>query len=66
MEILDRVQEFYSDLYKRGSVDEASMEDVLKCVEKELVEEDKIWCDREIEEEEVIAAIESLWHQVQR
>lgn len=60
MEILDRVQEFYSDLYKRGSVDEASMEDVLKCVEKELVEEDKIWCDREIEEEEVIAAIESL------
>ncbi len=59
MEILERVQEFYGELYKRGGVDEASMDEVLECVEKELGEEDRIWCDKEIEEKEVIAALES-------
>ncbi len=36
METLERVQEFYGELYKRGGVDEASMDEVLECVEKEL------------------------------
>lgn len=60
VEILERVQEFYGELYKRGYVDEASIDEVLKCVERELGEDDKRWCGREIEEEEVIAAIEGL------
>ncbi len=58
VEILERVQKFYGELYKRGGVDEGSVDEVLRCVEKELGEEDRIWCDREIEEKEVIDAIE--------
>ncbi len=50
MEILERVQELYDELYKRGEVDEANLDEVLECVEKELWEEDRIWCDKEIEE----------------
>ncbi len=50
MEILERVQELYDELYKRGEVDEANLDEVLECVEKELGEEDRIWCDKEIEE----------------
>ncbi len=39
VEILERVQEFYGELYKRGGVDEASMDEVLERVEKKLGEE---------------------------
>lgn len=60
VEILERVQEFYGELYRRGGVDEASMDEVLECVERELGEEDRMWCDKEIEEEEVVSAIEGL------
>lgn len=45
MEILERVQEFCGALYQSGSMDE-----VLESVERGLSEEDKTWCDTEIEE----------------
>jgi len=60
VEILERVQEFYEELYKRGGVDEKSIDDVLESVENVLSKEDGDWCDREIEEAEVIEAIEGL------
>ena len=60
VEILERVQEFYGDLYKRGGVDERSIEEVLDSVDRKLSVGDMTWCDREISEEEVIEAIEGL------
>ncbi len=51
VEILERVQEFYEELYKRGGVDERSIDDVLESVGNILSKEDGEWCDGEIEEE---------------
>ena len=48
VEILERVQEFYGELYQSGGADEGSMEEVLDSVESELGEMDRGWCDREI------------------
>lgn len=60
VEILERVQEFYGELYKRGEVDERSIDGVLESVENILNKEDAEWCDREIDEKEVEAAIGGL------
>ncbi len=60
VEILETVQGFYEELYRRGGVDEKSIDDVLESVENILSKEDGDWCDREIEEAEVIKAIEGL------
>lgn len=51
---------FYEELYKRGGVDERSMDDVLESIENVLSKDDEAWCDREIEEEEVKEAIGGL------
>ncbi len=59
VEILETVQGFYEELYRRGGIDEKSI-DVLESVENVLSKEDGDWCDREIEEAEVIEAIEGL------
>ena len=60
VEILERVQEFYGELYERGETDEGSIGEVLENVGNMLSEEDKSWCDREINEKEVIEAIGGL------
>ncbi len=60
VEILEIVQEFYEELYKRGGVDERSIDEVLESVGDILSKEDGEWCDREIEEEEVKEAIGGL------
>ncbi len=60
VEILERVQEFYEELYKRGGVDERSIDEVLESVGDILSKEDGEWCDRDIEEEEVKEAIGGL------
>ena len=60
VDVLERVQEFYEELYKRGGVDEESMDEVLESVERELGAEDRRMCDGEISEEEVRKAIEGL------
>ena len=43
VEILERVQEFYGELYQSGGVDEGSLEEVLDSVESELGEMDRGW-----------------------
>lgn len=60
VEILERVQEFYGELYKRGRVEEESIEEVLSSVEGSLSMEDKKWCDMDINVKEVSEAIEGL------
>ncbi|KAJ8004276.1 hypothetical protein DPEC_G00157130 [Dallia pectoralis] len=60
VEILERVQEFYGELYKRGGVEEDIIEEVLDSVDSELNVIDREWCDRGIREAEVIEAIEGL------
>lgn len=60
VEILERIQEFYGDLYKKGEIDESSIDEVLESIGKSLSEDDKKWCDREINEKEVMEAIASL------
>lgn len=60
VEILERVQEFYGELYKKGEVDEQSIDEVLDCVGSKLSVEDREWCDRDINMKEVMEAIEGL------
>ena len=60
VEILERVQEFYEELYTRGGVDEGKIEEVLDSVVCGLSEADRSFCDREINEKEVMEAIEGL------
>lgn len=60
VEILERVQEFYGELYKKGGVDEGSVDGVLDSVQSKVSEADRVWCDREISESEVVEAIGGL------
>ena len=58
--ILERVQEFYGELYQRGGLEEDSIVEVLDSVESKLSVDDSKWCDREISRMEVMEAIEGL------
>lgn len=58
--ILERVQEFYRELYKGGGLEEDSMVEVLDSVESKLCTEDSEWCDRDINRGEVMEAIQGL------
>ena len=60
VEILERVQEFYGELYKKGDIDQRSIDEVMESVEKKLSVQDRDWCDREINEREVMEAIGGL------
>ena len=58
--ILERVQGFYSDLFRKGDVDKQSVDKVLGTVEHVLSDSDREGCECELAESEVKAAISSL------
>lgn len=58
--ILDIVHTFYEKLFTNDTCNEQHSQDILRCVEKQLVPEDREWCDGPISIEEVEMAITTL------
>lgn len=58
--ILDTVFEFYSNLFKKGNVDNKCIEEVLENVEVKITDIDKDMCDDEIALDEIKRAISSI------
>lgn len=58
--VLETVQDFYGNLFKKGSVDENSVGEVLGTVEHSLGNSDRDMCDRDLAEDEILVAIKSL------
>jgi exonuclease III len=60
VEILETVQNFYKDLFKKGEVDEGCVKEILGSVDVQIGVEDKQRCDRKITVDEVKDAIKGL------
>lgn len=60
VEILETVQNFYKDLFKKGEVDEGCVQEILGSVEVKINGEDKLMCDGKITVNEVTDAIKGL------
>ena len=58
--VLETVQGFYSNLFRKGGVDPGSMGEVLETVEARLTDSDREVCEMDLSEFEVKAAIKSL------
>lgn len=60
VEILETVQNFYKDLFKKGEVDEGCVKEILDSVDVQVDVEDKQMCDGKITVNEVKDAIKGL------
>ena len=60
VEILETVQNFYKDLFKKGKVDEGCVKEILDSVDVQIDVEDKQMCDGKITVNEVKDAIKGL------
>lgn len=58
--ILYKVFEFYDNLFKEKKIDLNVANDFIDLIDKELVEEDKLWLDREINIEEIKTVVFSF------
>lgn len=59
-EILKEVKYYYEDLFRTNKIDEKEKEILLQQITVKVAKEDKKQCDKEIEKEEIIQAIELL------